>query len=193
MTPATPTRTAPSTRLRRLEDSSVIARRSVLRAADGNPQAPTVDRELLRPVRVVEYGLWRQRQIIGQQLSRQPVTVSLEPRHQARVAGDNRRDPIADLVAGRLAQALQPVAHLPRQSFGLELRRQARVERDQQLALLCQLVTGPRPGNELEFIGLEDFASRLDATILELVPIAGARRRHDRRHGSPPPRPDDRQ
>ena len=54
MTPATPTSTAPSTRLRRLEDSSVIAHRSVLRAADGNPQAPTVDRELLRSVRVIK-------------------------------------------------------------------------------------------------------------------------------------------
>src|SRR6478672_2393005 len=117
MTPATPARTLPSTRLRRGELSSVIGRRSVLRAPDGNPHGAVAQRDLFATVCALQRRVRCQRQLIRQQLCREPIPIPLQALDDARVAAHRRRDPIADLVAGRLTQALEPMPYLARQAL----------------------------------------------------------------------------
>src|SRR5439155_215903 len=137
-------------RLRRRGACSVIVGRSVLRAPDGEPQAPAVELELFDAVRVLDPRLGRQHQLIGQQLGGEPVAMWLEPLDQTRVAAHRRRDPIADLVTGRLAEALEPMPDFPRGALRLQLRREGRVECDEQLAFLRQLVSPTRTGEEAD-------------------------------------------
>src|SRR6185437_15129762 len=101
MTPATPAKTLPSTRLFRRELSSVIGGRSVLRAPNGDPEAAVVHGELLTAVRAIERRVWRKRQVIGQELGGEPVPVRTQTIDQAGIACHHHRDPTADLIAGR--------------------------------------------------------------------------------------------
>src|SRR6266513_964646 len=97
--PATPPRTPASMRLLRRGACSVIVGRSVLRAPDGQPQAPAAELELVDAVRLLYRRFRRQHQLIGQQLADEPFAMRLEPLDQPWVAAHRRGDSIADLVA----------------------------------------------------------------------------------------------
>ena len=87
-------------------------------------------------------------------------------RSASAVAAIAHADAVADLVARVAAQRLEPVRHLAREALGLELVVERRVERDEQVALLGDLVTGARPRGELELVGLEDDAADLDRPVV---------------------------
>ena len=87
---------------------------------------------------------------------------------------DAGHHPVADLVAGRLAHGLQPMRHFARQALCLQLRRQLRVERDQQVPLLRHLVPWPRARGELELVGRQRHAADLHAAVVQQPPLAGS-------------------
>src|SRR6188508_1351551 len=90
--------------------------------------------------RLRQLGREAERPLGREQLGQQPLEMRVKPCGRLRPETDGKPDAVADLESRLAAKRLEPMRDFPRQALRLKLVVDGRVERDEEVALLRDLV-----------------------------------------------------